>query len=73
MQDKAPTAAPRRTVWDVVKTCLLPDFRFQRDFMVESSDLVDIARCWFWEVEWLGFHFQMAGGRFQPGQERTGA
>lgn len=55
-----------RAWWNMARQTILPQFNWQADYQIESIDMVDKASCWFVEVEWLGFVFQVAGGRFTP-------
>lgn len=52
--------------------CWYPQFSFQRSYQVQSLDEIDVADCWLLEVEWLAFHFEMAGGRFRRPQRENG-
>lgn len=61
-------AVTPRTTLDVVKTCLLPEVRFQRDrYEIQSIDGLDFADGWYLEIEWLSLTLHIAGGRYRPG------
>lgn len=61
-------SAAARTTWQVVKTCLLPEIRFRPSgYQIESVDGLDIADCWYLEIEWLSLTLHVQGGRFRPG------
>lgn len=54
-----------RTRWDVIKTCLWPDFHM---FTVEgeTADSVDETTMHGVEIEWLGFCIQICVGTARP-------
>lgn len=60
------TSGNKRTWWHVTKTCWYPEVRWQTPYEIESADGLDQTRGWLVTVEWLGFMFQVAGGRFRP-------